>query len=95
MLWYKAWQESRTRFLITAAVLTGLCLFAVLSSRQFGPFTATDTRARIYHLIYSGTAKGLFAVLAIFLGLGGLKREQVHRVATFTLALPVSRLRLL
>ncbi|MGH7783539.1 MAG: hypothetical protein ACREO5_06845, partial [Candidatus Binatia bacterium] len=33
--------------------------------------------------------------LTIFLGLGGLLREQAHRTAVFTLTLPVSRLRLL
>ncbi len=95
MLWYKAWEESRTRFMITALVLAGFCFFATLFHQQIGSFGSGDTSARIYHLIYGGTAKGIFAILSIFLGLGGLIRERAHRTATFTLALPVSRLRLI
>jgi ABC-2 type transport system permease protein len=95
MLWYKAWRESRTRFVITAMVLTAFCFFATLSVRQIGPLGRGDVRARIHHLIYSGTAKGSFALLAIFLGLGGLTRERFHRTAIFSLALPVSRGQLL
>ncbi len=91
MLW-KAWQESRTRFMITALVLTALCFFATLSGRQIGSFASDAPSARVYNLIYGGTAKGVFALLSIFLGLGGLMRERAHQTATFTLALPVSRL---
>ncbi len=32
----------------------------------------------IYNLIFAGTAKGIFAILVIFLGLGGLQRERAH-----------------
>ncbi len=95
MLWYKAWQESRIRFLITASAVTGFCVFATLSHRQLGPVGSGSLHDRIHHLIYAGTAKGTFATLSIFLGLGGLVRERAHRTAIFTLALPVSRLQLL
>ena len=104
MLWYKAWRESRVRFLITALVLIAFCAFAVL----FEPFIQANGRLLIplhlrkaayneyiYNLIYSGQAKGLFALLVIFLGLGGLQRERSHNTAVFTLALPVSRLRVI
>jgi ABC-type transport system involved in multi-copper enzyme maturation permease subunit len=50
---------------------------------------------RIYDLVYYGTAKGAFAILTIFLGLGGLLREQRNRTAIFTLSLPVSRFQLI
>jgi len=90
MLWYKAWRESRTRFVVIAMTLVGFCLFAVLfrdpASRAYGE--------RVRHLIYAGTAKGTFAMLVIFLGLGGLVRERKRRTAVFTLALPAGRLRL-
>ncbi|MBV9035207.1 MAG: ABC-2 transporter permease [Acidobacteriaceae bacterium] len=92
MLWYKVWQESRTRFLIAALVLTGFCLFATLAHRKLGPLSSGSVISRIHELIYSGTAKGTFAVLSIFLGLGGLVRERARRTSTFTLALPVTRL---
>jgi ABC-2 type transport system permease protein len=103
MLWYKAWLESRTRFLITAGTLAMFCLFVVLFQNQIqarGSPIPSGLRGHvysehIYNLIYSGTAKGIFSILVIFLGLGGLLRERAHGTATFTLALPASRLRLL
>jgi ABC-type transport system involved in multi-copper enzyme maturation permease subunit len=81
--------------MITAAVVAGFCLFATLSDRQIGPVGLGDVNGRIEHLIYGGTAKGTFATLSIFLGLGGLLRERVRRTVAFTLALPVSRLQVL
>jgi len=103
MLWYKGWLESRTRFLITAGTLAVFCLFVVLFQNQTqaqGSPIPSGLRSRgysehIYNLFYSGTAKGIFAILVIFLGLGGLLRERAHGTAIFTLALPASRLRLL
>jgi ABC-2 type transport system permease protein len=102
MLWYKAWRESRTRFAIIAFTLIGFCLFAVLlrnQNRANGSIVLPILRSgiyseHIYNLIY-GTAKGVFAILTIFLGLGGLLRERRNRTAIFTLSLPVSRLRLI
>ncbi len=94
MLWYKAWQESRTRFTLTALILTAFCLAATLFQRQIGAMSSGGVSECIHRLIYGGMAKGTFAVLTIFLGLGGLIRERAHRTATFTLAFPVSRLQL-
>ncbi len=104
MLWYKAWRESRVRFLVTALALIAFCVFAVLYEPyiQAGSSIPVPLHLRkgvhseyIYNLIYSGQAKGLFALLVIFLGLGGLQRERSHKTAVFTLALPVSRLRVI
>ncbi len=102
MLWYKAWRESRTRFAVSALAMAGFCLFAVLFHNQIQSHLSyplrglrgSDYSEQIHHLIYAGTAKGVFAILVMFLGLGGLLRERAHRTATFTLTLPVSRLRL-
>jgi ABC-type transport system involved in multi-copper enzyme maturation permease subunit len=102
MLWYKAWRESRTRFAITAATLVGFSLFAVLFRRQnqaseglvIPVLRSSIFSERIYDLVY-GTAKGMFAILTIFLGLGGLLRERRNRTAIFTLSLPVSRFQLI
>ena len=91
MLWYKSWLESRTRFIVTAAMIIGFCGFVVFFSHA----TAGQYSARIYDVIYAGQAKGVFALLTMFLGLGGLLRERAHRTAVFTLALPVSRSRVL
>ncbi|MBV9680211.1 MAG: hypothetical protein JO046_00350 [Solirubrobacterales bacterium] len=95
MLWYKVWRESRTRFAIAVVVLAGFCLLATLVHRRLGPLGSGSVTSRIHDLIYSGTAKGTFAVLSIFLGLGGLVRERARRTLTFTLALPVTRLQLI
>ncbi len=102
MLWYKAWRESRTRFAVIALTLTGFCLFVVLFHDQIQSGVGYPLRGlrghtyneQIYKIIYAGTAKGMFAILVIFLGLGGLRREQRHRTVIFTLSLPASRLRL-
>lgn len=98
-MWLKAWRESRARFLAIAMTLFALCAFAVLLEpyiRQQHILAALRTPEGeyieyIYNLIYAGTAKGIFALLVIFLGLGGLLRERSHRTAGFTLALPVNR----
>jgi ABC-2 type transport system permease protein len=99
MLWYKAWVESRTRFLLIAVCLTLFCAAVVLFHGQTEPVLTDALRGlrtrtfseHIYKLIYSGTAKGMFAILVIFLGLGGLGRERTHGTAIFTLALPATR----
>ncbi len=99
MLWYKAWIESRTRFTLIAVALTLFCAGVVLFHDQTEPLL-TDAlhglRSRtfsehVYRLVYSGTAKGMFAILVIFLGLGGLGRERTHGTAIYTLALPATR----
>lgn len=99
----KAWGESRTRFLLIALALLALCAFVVL----FEPYVQQHRlpiplhmrkgayTEYIYSFIFGGTAKGLFAVFVIFLGLGGLQRECVQNTAGFTLALPVSRFRVI
>jgi ABC-type transport system involved in multi-copper enzyme maturation permease subunit len=78
------------------------CLFVVLFRHRIQAdgspilplLRARDYNQYIYNVIYSGTLKGIFALLTIFLGLGGMLRERRHRTAIFTLALPVSRLQL-
>lgn len=104
MLWYKAWRETRSQFCLTALLLTAFCIFAVFSERyvQSGSSIPIPRYVHqgghseyVYDLVYSGTAKGLFTLLIIFLGLGGLQRERSHRTAIFTLALPVTRRRVI
>lgn len=103
MLWLKAWRESRVRFLLIALTLSTLCAFAVL----FEPYVRQHQlpipihmregvyTEYIYNLIFAGTAKGIFALLVIFLGLSGLQAERAHKTVGFTLALPVSRFRVI
>lgn len=100
-MWLKAWRESRARFVAIALTLAALCSFAVLLEPYIQhhqvPIALRLRDASyteyIYNLIYSGSTKGIYALLVILLGLGGLQRERANRTAGFTLALPVSRLR--
>ena len=92
MLWSKAWRETRTRFLLVTAILAAMCAWAVFLPQTGIDGTHIDFRTSIYKFIYYGKAKGVFSVLVIFMGTGGLLRERSLRTAAFTLSLPVSRL---
>jgi ABC-2 type transport system permease protein len=99
MLLFKAWRESRARFFLSAGTIGALCTGVVLFNVQIqnNPgqplrgFQAGTYTEQVYDFIYGGTAKGLFALLMLFIGLGGLLREQRRGTAPFTLALPVTR----
>jgi ABC-2 type transport system permease protein len=96
MLWYKAWLETRVRFLIS------LCGMAMMSSyfvfRQDHQTLKSNGRAAwYYHTLQNGHE--LIAVMwmmaVILLMMGGLLREKATGTSSFTLALPVSRARLM
>jgi ABC-type transport system involved in multi-copper enzyme maturation permease subunit len=97
MLWYKAWLESRTRFILSAVTIAGLSVGFVLFHRDGAKiFDRPPTYVEyIWELVYKGYLRELFVVLALLLGIGGLLRERDFGTAGFTLSLPVSRLRLL
>ncbi|HYZ86388.1 MAG TPA: ABC transporter permease subunit [Bryobacteraceae bacterium] len=96
MLYYKAWLESRTRFLIGLGVIAALCLGLVLFHELFrsrmpttgGMISYPDY---IYLRVYGGFVRGIFLFVALVLGLGGLNSERARNTLTFTLALPVRR----
>lgn len=92
MLWLKAWRDTRARFLAIAAILAGMCAWAVFFPQTRMGGRQIDFHASVYEFIYSGKAKGVFGIFIIFLGTGGLLRERALRTAAFTLSLPVSRL---
>lgn len=94
MLWIKAWRETRTRFLLVAAILAAMCAWAVFFPQTVIDGRHIDFRTSVYEYVYYGKAKGVFGILVIFMGTGGLLRERSLRTAAFTLSLPVSRLRL-
>ena len=100
-LLFKAWRESRGRFLLSVALLAAICVFGVFCRESLmkvfvpkEPFVGTPYIGYIHQLVYGGPGRGLFTILVIVLGLGGLQREHLHRTVGFTLALPVSRTRL-
>jgi len=98
MLFYKAWRDSRTRFLWGALALASFLVFIVLKLPEM-EVTLAPLGGRAYRDYIDGMAgsfgKMIFGLLVIFLGLGGLLRERARRTAVFTLALPVSRAQLL
>jgi ABC-2 type transport system permease protein len=99
MLLFKAWRESRARFFLSAATIGTLCSGVVLfydyihnnPGQVLRGFKAETYSEHVYDFIYAGTAKGLFVMLMLFIGLGGLLRERRRGTAPFTLALPVTR----
>jgi ABC-2 type transport system permease protein len=79
MLWYKAWLETRVRFLMCLVAITTLCAANV---------SAMDLRI-------AGAQLVLWWLLGVnLLVMGGLLREKAVGAAAFSLALPVSRMRL-
>ena len=94
MLAYKAWRESRARFVLSAAALGWFCSVLVL----FRPMAQAAARRPfsefVIDSIYAGSVRNLFVLLVIALGLGGLTEELVRGSAPFTLALPVTRTQL-
>jgi ABC-2 type transport system permease protein len=98
MLFYKAWLESRVRFLSSAAVLSSYCFSFVRQARfNFPPVLEPSLpySAYVWRGIYNGLDTLLFVIVAVLLGLGGLERERAAGAAGFTLSLPVTRLQLL
>jgi ABC-2 type transport system permease protein len=91
MLWYKAWLETRSRFLIALVGSTALCsrLVVVFLSRG-----VPNQLSQVLHATHETLAPvWLLAVTLIMMG--GLLREKAVGSSSFTLSLPVSRLRLM
>jgi ABC-2 type transport system permease protein len=81
VLWYKAWLETRARFL--------MCLVAITTS------TVCAANVSRMDLHTTGAQLVLWWLLGVnLLVMGGLLREKAVGAAQFTLALPVSRVRL-
>jgi ABC-2 type transport system permease protein len=100
MLWYKAWRETRMRFLLSAAIIAAMCLVYTLFHTRLYPGVTHDhpnVRSYIQYIhwtIFGGVTRGLLQLSCLLLGLGGLQRDRKQNTLGFTLALPVSRLSL-
>jgi len=94
MLFYKAWVESRTRFLLGACAMASLTAVFVLFNHDVRTIV-TDQEVSygeyIWRSIFKGQLRDIFVILTLLLGLGGLERERAYGTAGHTLALPVSR----
>ncbi|HEX8906451.1 MAG TPA: ABC transporter permease subunit, partial [Longimicrobiaceae bacterium] len=100
MLLYRCWLEVRSRVLSAAAVLALLSIATVL--RAPGTIAALEQfhGERVSYGLYvwlslpHGWLQFTWILVALLLGMGGLLREQALGTAGFTLALPVSRWRI-
>jgi ABC-type transport system involved in multi-copper enzyme maturation permease subunit len=107
MLWYKAWLETWSRFLISLAGIVALCAFTVYhldvwAGALFLHGVKVEQRVPLPGTYYDGvlhsgqgTLARVWIVAATLLMMGGLLREKSVGASSFTLALPVGRRRLM
>ena len=98
MLLYKAWLETRVRFLAAAAILGVLGISTALRARPtIAGWESFHGGERMPYALYvwlslsHGYLMFYWIICAVLLGLGGLVREGALGTAGFTLSLPVSR----
>jgi ABC-type transport system involved in multi-copper enzyme maturation permease subunit len=97
MYWYKAWCETRTVILLGVAAIALACVFIVFNQQAMRDSVGYHMPyvAFIWKAVYDSFGRDLFLILCIVLGSGGLLQEKAHGTSGFTLALPVSRRRIL
>lgn len=101
MLWYKAWRESLVRFFLSTGIIVVMCLVYTLFQNRLYPGVVHETprvhnyTQYIHWTIFGGATRGILQLSCLLLGLGGLQRDRKQNTLGFTLALPVSRLRLI
>jgi ABC-2 type transport system permease protein len=95
MLAYKAWCESRVRFLVSAAALVWFCGLFVIFRPGVRDASEMAYAEFIDEKIYDGGIRLMFTVFVVVLGMGGLLQERARGSAGFTLSLPVTRTRLI
>jgi ABC-2 type transport system permease protein len=95
MLWYKSWLETRSRFLLSLLNIVALCSFSVNHGNEGAmPYTKLEYYFAVLHGGHSMLCM-LWVLAVTLLAMGGLLREKAVGTAPFTLALPVSRARLI
>jgi ABC-2 type transport system permease protein len=91
VLWYKAWLETRTRFLTCLGFILVVLVFFVHHAEGILPAKSDAYELMFYAHSYLAA---LWILSVILLGMGGLLHERATGVSSFTPALPVSRERL-
>lgn len=94
MLWYKAWIETRPRFLTSLATIT---LFSMIFVHHALGLIRPEWKSDASRLLFVNQQflAVMWVLAVVLLGMGGLIREKAVGTSSFTLALPVSRVRLL
>lgn len=94
MLWYKAWLETRFRFLTCLATLTIFCtVFVHHAQGLLRPEWSADFNRLLF--VTQQFVVIIWVLAVVLLGMGGIVREQANGTSLLTLSLPVSRARLL
>ncbi len=93
MIWYKAWLESRWRFLICLALIGTVVAADICQAHINMPRMGMhpDEFGKYVWKIYFTRFQLLWILSVLVLSMGGLLREQSHGTADFSLSLPVSR----
>lgn len=93
MLWYKAWIETRARFL---AAVVGITLVISVILQHYEMVINPPVLYNNHFVSFAHTyVMGMWLLSVVLFAMGGLRREQAVGASSFTLALPVSRTRLL
>jgi ABC-type transport system involved in multi-copper enzyme maturation permease subunit len=97
MLWYKFWRETRVRWMMSILALAWVCAVIVVIEKTTRAHAEQPMSyiSYIWQAVYKGYVRDIFVLLAIVLGGGSLLQERAHGTVGFTLALPVSRSRLI
>lgn len=95
MLWYKAWLETRARFLTLLATVTALCgSFVYHALGDLVPGWRLERDFDRLLLVNQQILVFLWIFGVVLLGMGGIVPEKAIGTSSLTLALPVSRARL-
>jgi len=94
VLWYKAWLETRSRFLTSLGTLT---LFSAIFVHHAQGLIRPEWKSDFNRLLFVNQQflVIMWVLAVVLLGMGGLIREKAVGTSSLTLALPVSRTRLL
>jgi ABC-2 type transport system permease protein len=95
MLAYKAWCESRVRFLVSAAALAWFCSLFVIFRPGVHDASQMAYAEFVADKIYGDGIMQMFMIFVLVLGMGGLLQERARGSVGFTLSLPVTRTRLI
>lgn len=99
MLWYKAWRESRVRFLFLVLFVIAFCAYFILLWRADQRANLARGHPTLVTMGYGAVfpvQRLAIAYLVVFvplLSMGGLLRERGRGTAELSLSVPVSRLR--
>jgi len=95
---WKAWRESRQRFICTLAALCGLVTAVVLMSPGFRtgyavqyPTDPLPYAKYVWLALFNFYFQAAWIFGAVLFGFGGLTREERYGVVSYTLGLPVRR----